>query len=96
MGHTAFLSACNTGKLDCVQILVGAGCDVAVKRKDGAAGALLAAVKGHCAALQWMVDECPELSLETRDERGSTAFLSGCGRGELDCVKILKKNINTA
>ena len=49
-GVTAFLSACDRGKVQCITALAEAGCDTAARTSKGKTGLMLAARSGSAAA----------------------------------------------
>ena len=78
-GSTAFLHACVKGSVECMEILVDAGCDTAAKNVNGDSGMAIARRKGHDAVvtrLQELLDEHEAASLkhEARELTGDERF----------------------
>ena len=87
-GYTAFLVACNTGQLECLEVLLGAGCNaVAVDQVTHASGLMLAASTGNLVVLLRLLED--GAPLEARDIHGYTAFLRTCAAGRAECMEAL-------
>jgi ankyrin repeat protein len=88
-GFTAFLFACTNLSVDCVDVLVAAGCDTSATDDNGVTGLIAAASSGH----QEVVERLLALGVAEPEaqagEQGTTAFLFACGYGHLGCVEAL-------
>ena len=51
---TAYHAACSQGHLDCVSVLVSAGCDTAALDRQGQTGSKIAASRGHANVVAWL------------------------------------------
>jgi ankyrin repeat protein len=87
-GSTAFLLACLDGRVECMELLQQAGCNVSAINNQGYTGLHMAAA-GHAAAVRWLL--AAEVELEARDESSSTAFLFACMHGQAECMEILQQ-----
>eukprot|EP01045_Picozoa_sp_COSAG04_P027493 COSAG04_NODE_4039_length_2349_cov_1.601778_1_plen_510_part_10 len=87
-GLTAFLFACDKGSVECMQLLVDAGCDTAVACNAGGTALMHAAGSGVPAATQLAVENGWG-ELEARSKEGVTAFLFACWKGSAECMQLL-------
>ena len=55
MEQTPFLLACGFGQVECVEVLVAAGCDTAATDDSGFTGLIKAAFHGHTAVVERLV-----------------------------------------
>jgi ankyrin repeat protein len=79
-GLTAFLHACWNGSVECIQLLVGAGCDTAVVQNNGKSAVDTAQAEGNNAVVQWLhaldrTREAAELEEKERKARIAEAEL---------------------
>ena len=96
-GDTAILVACYTGDVACMQLLANAGCNKAVINKYGENALMLSAAQSGVAAAVRAVLAAGWCELEARTEQGSTAFLSACYKGRVECMQVLVEGgCNTA
>ncbi len=87
-GATAFLAACYSGSIECMQLLVDAGCNTTVTRNCGSNALMHAARSGVAAAVSTAL-AAGWCELEARDEDGDTAFLVACYSGSIECMQLL-------
>ena len=86
-GSTAFLWACDKGCVECMQMLVEAGCDTAVKDNYGE-NALMSAVQSGVVAAVHTALTAGWCELEARSTNGVTAFLHACCKGHVECMQL--------
>ena len=89
-GDTAFIWACDRGKLECAQALAAAGCDMAAASNTGHTALTAAAGRGRASVVVWMLGDGGVAGMmEARTENGDTAFLWACFMGQLECAQAL-------
>jgi ankyrin repeat protein len=87
-GLTAFLVACSTGNVECMQLLAEAGCDTTVVRINGKSAVDTAKAEGNNAVVQWLhaldrTREAAELEEKERKARVAEAELMTMLDGKL-------------
>jgi hypothetical protein len=65
-GDTAFLLACNRGHVECMQLLVAAGCNTAAANDKRQTATDVAQAAGNSAAVQWLREEFAERERRAR------------------------------
>jgi ankyrin repeat protein len=88
IGGTAFLAAWNKGSMECMELLVQAGCDTSVTDSGGKNALLHTALSGEAAAVRAALD-AGWCDLEARATGGLTAFLRACYTGDTECMELL-------
>eukprot|EP01044_Picomonas_judraskeda_P020392 COSAG03_NODE_4521_length_1524_cov_1.273684_2_plen_274_part_01 len=95
-GETPFLLACTRGHVECMQLLVEAGCDTAAITAYGSNALMLAARSGVAAAVRTAL-AAGWCELEATSIYGRTAFLLACFKGCVECMQLLAEaGCNTA
>ena len=87
-GETPFLLACTRGHVECMQLLVEAGCDTAAITAYGSNALMLAARSGVAAAVRTAL-AAGWCGLEARATDRGTAFLLACDKGHVECMQLL-------
>eukprot|EP01046_Picozoa_sp_COSAG06_P079084 COSAG06_NODE_26592_length_611_cov_1.257812_1_plen_199_part_10 len=87
-GDTAFLYACHSGSVECIELLIQADCDIAATARTGTNALMKTAHSGVAAAVRAALD-AGWCELEARDKQGGTAFLYACNKGSTDCMELL-------
>ena len=89
-GRTAFLTACQAGSVECMELLVDAGCDTGAKCMYEGANALHhAARSGNPAAVRTALAAPGWCDIEAGDRLGQTAFMFACRSGSVECMELL-------
>ena len=95
-GSTAFLGACFMGHAECMELLVGAGCNTAAKANQGLNALMFAAASGVAAAVRAAL-AAKWCELEATHAAGGTAFLCACSTGRVESMELLAEaGCNTA
>ena len=87
-GICAFLGASLRGHVECMKMLVDAGCDAAAKSPGGQNALMAAAHSGVPAALR-MAMEAEWCELDAKSSSGETAFLIACRMGHTEIMEML-------
>ena len=87
-GNTAFLYACHSGSVECMELLMQADCDIAATGSAGVNALMNTAHSGVAAAVRAAL-AAGWCELEARDKQGGTAFLYACNKGSTDCMGLL-------
>ena len=87
-GSTAFLYACEKGSAECIVELAEAGCDTTARNSNGGTGLMHAAALSGAAAVEAVL-AVGGAELDATDDKGATAFLTACHKGQVDCIRAL-------
>jgi ankyrin repeat protein len=84
-------SACNFGRLEFVQYLIGLGTDVNERLVDGGEPAIFGAVcDGHIEVVRWLLEHGAEINeIEPNGHKRSICLSTAARKGYLDIVKLL-------
>jgi ankyrin repeat protein len=90
-GQTALMLAASHGRLDMVQLLVGAGADINIRDEDGSTALMCAAEHGHSGIVKYLLQN-PDTDVLAKDNDGLTALAVAMEAGHRDLGVLLYAN----
>ena len=90
-GQTALMLAASHGRLDMVQLLVGAGADINIRDEDGSTALMCAAEHGHANIVKYLLQN-PDTDVLAKDNDGLTALAVAMEAGHRDLGVLLYAN----
>ena len=90
-GYTAAMCAVHAGSVECLQVLIEAGCDIAMKGNHGDTALSVAADYGHADCMQLLLDAGGHAPNATLVYGNHTLLMHAASSGDPECLRIAFK-----